>query len=131
MMDEERFTLTTTETSDLYSAINPNASIYPDIYIKITKTDKANQANYIEDLKQQLLLENPEMEELSDNKINTYDAIVFKSNFGTDSNSAIKKFAVIETLVSYYTIETGYFLEAEEGYGARIKALLDTFTINE
>jgi hypothetical protein len=131
MMDEERFALTTTEASDLYSATNPNTSVYPDIYIRITKTEKANQVNYVEDLKQQLLQENPQMKELSDTKINTYDALVFKSNFGTEYNSAIKTVAVIEASTSYYTIETEYFLEAAEGYGARMKALLNTFTINE
>ncbi|MDF2907287.1 MAG: hypothetical protein K0R34_2608 [Herbinix sp.] len=131
MMDEERFALTTTEASDLYSATNPNTSVYPDIYIRITKTEKANQVNYVEDLKQQLLQENPQMKELSDTKINTYDALVFKSNFGTEYNSAIKTVAVIEASTSYYTIETEYFLEAAEGYGARMKALLNTFTFNE
>lgn len=130
-MDEERFTYEATEGSDVYTALNPDASVYPDTYIKITRTDKANQTNYLEDLKQQLLSENPRMEELPGTKLGSYDALVFKSNFGSEYNSAIKKDYVIESDKSYYTIETQYFIEAEEGYGARMKALLDTFVINE
>ena len=71
------------------------------------------------------------MEVLSNSKISTYDAIVFHSVMGTDYNSPIKKIAVIESTQEYYTIETQYFLEAEEGFGARMMALLDTLIIIE
>ena len=130
-MDEERFTYEAREGVDIYTAINPDASVYPDIFIEITKTNKSDQMNYTESLKQLLLEENPQTKELSDQKIGTYDVESFHLNFGNEYNSAIKKVSVVETIAAYYTIETQYFLEAAEGYGARIKALLDTFTLND
>ena len=130
-IDEERFTHEAVEGSDIYSAVNPDNSVYPEIYIKITKTDKSEYNDYKGELKRLLLQENPQAKELSDTKIGTYNAEGFQSNYGNDYNSAIKKVSVIETIVAYYTIETQYFLEAAEGYGARIEALLNTFTINE
>lgn len=130
-MDDERFTYEAQEGSDIYTAVNPDASVYPDVYIKITKTNKIDQIDYLRNLKDLLLKENSQTKEISDQKIGTYDVEGFHLSFGNEYNSAIKKVAVIETIATYYTIETQYFLEAAEGYGARIKALLDTFTIND
>jgi hypothetical protein len=131
LMDEERFTYDAKEGADIYTAATPDASVSPDIYIKITKTTKSDHIDYLGDLKQQLLQENPQTKELSDQKIGAYDVKGFHLSFGNENNSAIKKVAVIETSAVYYTIETQYFLEAAEGYGARIKGLLDTFLIND
>ncbi len=128
-IDEERFTHSDVDGTDVYTAKNPDPSKYPDIYIKISRREKSNESNYLDELKQQLLSENPQLEVLSDSKVSTYDAIVFHSVMGTDYNSPIKKIAVIESDNEYHTIETQYFLEAEEGYGARIMALLDTLIL--
>jgi hypothetical protein len=131
LMDEARFTYESLLGTDIYTAPNPDNSVYPDIYIKITKTDKSDQTDYFEDLKQQLLQVNPQTKELSDAKIGSYDVDSFHLSSGNEYNSAIKKLAVIDTITAYYTIETQYFLEAAEGYGSRIRALLDTFIIND
>ncbi len=130
-MDEERFTYDAMSGYDIFTASNPDPTVYPDIYIKISNIDKITQSNYIEDLNQQLLSENPQLKVLSGTKLGDYDALTFQSNFGTEYNSAIKKVYVIESENGYFTIETQYFLEAEEGYGARIRTLLDTLVMNE
>jgi hypothetical protein len=130
-MDDERFTYEAQEGADIYTAVNPDASVYPDVYIKITKTNKIDQIDYLRNLKDLLLKENSQTKEISDQKIGTYDVEGFHLSFGNEYNSAIKIISVIETIASYYTIETHYFLEAAEGYGARIKALLDTFTLDD
>jgi hypothetical protein len=131
LIDEERFTYEAGKDHDLYSTVNPDKSIYPDIYIKLAKANKADNPEYIEAAKQQLSEENIEIGVLSDIKLGDYDVIGFKSNYGTDYNSAIKNIYIIESEDAFYNIETQIFLEAEEGYGARIKALLDTIKINE
>ncbi len=127
-MDEQRFTYERKENFDLYQTVNPDLSKYPDIYIKISDHDLTDK-DYLTDLEARIMEENPEAEKLDPVQIGTYDAYHFHSVFGEDYNSRINNIYVIEGNDRYYTIEVQYFLEAEEGYGARIAALLDTFTL--
>lgn len=127
-VDEQRFTYERKDGADLYQTANPDSTKYPDIYIKISNHNLSDK-DYLTALEDRILEVNPKAEKPVPVQIGTYDAIHFHSIFGEDYNSKIDNLYVIEGDESYYTIEVQYFLEAEEGYGARIAALLDTFTL--
>ena len=59
-----------------------------------------------------------------------YKAVQLKAKTGSEWNSIIRNYYLIEEKNSVYLIEMQYFTEAAEGYGARMQAMLDTFKIN-
>lgn len=129
-MDEQRFTYERVDDADIYKVINTDTSVYPDIFIRISKTKQSDDNSYLNTLEDKLWKANAKTEKLEPVSLSNYDALHYRSSFGESSDSIIENVYVIETEDDYYTIETQYFLEAEEGYGARIASLLDTFIIN-
>lgn len=133
--DIDRFTVTNDKGIDTFMTENSNPELYPYVFINIeckeysadqqdirgvdlsfydTETGKYLNANSTKDTV----------------KIGTYDAIDFKLIDGSEWNSLVKHYYLITTEQNYYVIQTNYYLEAAEGYGARILAMLDTFEIN-
>lgn len=129
-IDEQRFTYERKDGADLYQVANTVSNKYPDIYIEISNHNLSDK-DYLKTLENRILEANPKAEKPDPVQIGTYDALHFHSAFGEDYNSKIENVYVIEGNDSYYTLEVQYFLEAEEGYGARIAALLDTFTLTQ
>lgn len=130
-MDEQRFSYERIDGADVYKVLQVATSAYPDIFIKISKTDQTDDYNYLKALEDSQKNANSKVEKLDPVSLGTYDAVHYRSSFGDTSDSIIENVYVIEVEKSYYTIETQYFLEAEEGYGARIASLLETFTLTE
>jgi hypothetical protein len=135
--DVDRFTVTSENGTDTYMAENMNPDLYTYVFINITRSE------YVDGKKTELPIGNLYVDDselnktLSTNypndnvKINDYDAIHFKSIEGDDWNSLVKHVYIIPLEKNYYTITTHYFLEASEGYGVRIKAMLDTLVFEE
>lgn len=129
-MDEQRFAYERVDGADIYKVPNSGTSVYPDIFLRISKTKQSDDNSYLNILEDKLWKANAKTEKLEPVSISKYDALHYRSSFGESSDSIIENIYVIETEDDYYTIETQYFLEAEEGYGARIASLLDTITLN-
>ena len=130
-VDEQRFVFERIDDADIYKVLQTDTSAYPDIFIKISKTVQSEDKNYLKTLEDRLKKENPKAEKLDPVSLGTYTAIHYHSSFGEASDSILKNIYVVETELDYFTIETQYFLEAEEGYGARIASLLETFRLNQ
>jgi hypothetical protein len=128
--DIDRFTVTSEDGFDYYRTENSDSTKYPDIYIKIGRIDKASDTDYISQKREALLLENPDYNESTDVKLGDYNTTQFSLTTGKGWNSIIKNIYLLETDTSYYSIETQCFQEALEGYGARMEAILDTFSVN-
>ncbi|MFT4143485.1 MAG: hypothetical protein QM644_03435 [Mobilitalea sp.] len=136
--DVDRFTITSENGIDTFMAENPDPELYPYVFINVTrseykgeKTDLStgdnNLAVFDEYSKQTLSTNAPK-----DNvKLGDYDAIHFQVIDGDQWNSLVRHIYLIRFDKTYYVIETNYFLEASEGYGARIKAMLDTIVFEE
>ncbi len=133
--DAARFTVTSENGIDTFMAENPNPDIYPYVFINITKSEYTKEKRdlrgiiyvYDEATNQTLFTDSPK-----DNvKIGAYDAVHFEVIDGNEWNSLVKHIYLITFEKNYYVIETNYFLEASEGYGTRIEAMLDTLIIDE
>lgn len=136
--DVDRFTVTSKNGIDTFMAENLDPELYPYIFINITKSKyKGEKADlsigdhnlyvYDEYSKQTLSTSTPK-----DNvKLGDYDAIHFEVIDGDEWNSLVRHIYLIRFDKTYYVIETNYFLEASEGYGARIKAMLDTIAFDK
>lgn len=134
--DMDRFTVTSEDGTDTYMAENINPEIYPYVFMRITRSHYINGEKpdligklYVDDnyINQTFTTNSPE-----DNiKIGDYDAVHFSYIDGDKWNSLVKNVYIIALEKYYYVIETNYFLEASEGYGVRINAMLDTIMIEE
>lgn len=150
--DKDRFTVSSKYDVDSFIAENPDPEIYPYVYIKISKlpisasyligtisgefsTEKPKDSDWTEvyDENNNVIgYSSPKKYEIAQQdtvKLGDYEVEHYKVQEGTDWNSAIRNFYFIKKDQNIYRIETQYFLEAEEGYGARISAMLDTFSL--
>lgn len=135
--DVDRFTVTSDNGIDTFMAENINPEIYPYIFISITRSEyldgekvdsHAGQLHVYDEETDKILQTNYPKDNV---KIGDYDAIHFEVIDGSQWNSLVKHIYIIDFEENYYVIETNYFLEASEGYGVRIKAMLDTIVIED
>ncbi|NLO09005.1 MAG: hypothetical protein GX129_03945 [Clostridiales bacterium] len=133
--DIDRFTVTSENGIDTYMAENINPELYPYVFVNIYKSkfDDGNR-DFSGDLKlfdkasnETVTFSSP-MENV---KLGNYDAIHYEYIHGNQWNSLVRHIYVISLENDYYVIHTNYFLEASEGYGVRIEAMLDTIVIEE
>lgn len=129
--DTDRFKLSGKEDIDIYQAENPNPDMYPFVYMNISKVVETEFDKYTEVFHKKLKQEQNEVERKDDIKIGEYNGVQLIVRTGNEWNSAVRKYYIIDDEDSVYLIETQYFVEAEEGYGARMSAMLDTFKITK
>lgn len=150
--DKDRFTVSSKDGVDSFIAENPDPEVYPYVYVNISKlpidtsfqisivsgdfsTEKPKDSDWtkVYDKNNNVIgYASPKKYEKAQQdtvKLGDYVAEHYLIPEGTDWNSAIRNYYYIKTDYNIYQIETQYFLEAEEGYGARISAMLDTFTL--
>lgn len=125
--DSDRFTISSENETDSYIAANPDPELYPYVYVTISKV--TDTKDNIPSLSNGNLVGISAITRLNDTIIGEYDAQHYKAITGSDWNSIIRNYYIITTDIDSYVIETQYFLEAEEGFGARISAMLHTFKI--
>lgn len=136
--DVDRFTVTSENGMDTFMAENLDPELYPYVFINITrseykgeKTDLSigdNNLSVYDEYSKQTLSTNAPKDNV---KLGDYDAIHFEVIDGDQWNSLVRHIYLIRFDKIYYVIETNYFLEASEGYGARIKAMLDTIVFEK
>lgn len=129
LYDIERFTFAKEDGADLYYTENPNPDIYPFVYINILRVDDVSIKDYLAQRKDALSQQISNVQQFDQVKVGSSEAVMLKAVAGTDWNSVIRNMYFIQDGDSIIEIQTQYFLEAEEGYGARISALLDTFAL--
>lgn len=129
MYDVDRFEFSDKDGSDTFVAENPDPAIYPYVYVSIHHIENKTSAAYIKELSDTLSKNSLKSEITSDVSIGNYKGTKISAKAGTEWNSIIRNYYIIEDGTSIYTIESQYFLEAAEGYGARIHAMLNTFEI--
>ncbi len=121
--DIDRFTVTSNDEGDSFTAENPDLEVYPYVYLNINR-----QALTTEDKKAAISIPKNAsgIEEVT---IGEYKAKHYKVTDGTEWNSTITEFYTITDNQYVYEISLQYFTEAAEGYGARLRAMLSTFKL--
>lgn len=135
--DSDRFDYSgTDEEIDSFIAKNSDPGVYPYIYLNISlldvsKTDQPNPPEKAYDPTKTSItgIDGGIADYVDTVKINDYEAYHYKYKAGDEWNSIIRNYYVIEAEEHQYMIETQYFLEAAEGFGARMAVMLDTFTL--
>ncbi|ROR31814.1 hypothetical protein EDD66_101433 [Mobilisporobacter senegalensis] len=130
--DESRFKYSSSEGSDSFMAENPDPEIYPYVYLNISRVEeKTTLDKYTKEMKEALSHGYKSVEQLPDTTIgNNYKAVHLKAKSGNKWNSSVRELYLLESEGSIYMVEKQYFVEAEEGYGARMHAMIDTFKFN-
>jgi hypothetical protein len=128
--DAERFKHTTEGDVDSFAADNTDPAIYPYIYVNISKVKDITAREYSDKIiTESETAKNQNIETTTSTIGKNYDCTQITLQAGREWNSVIRNYYIIETDNTLYLIETQSFLEAEEGYGARIQAMLNTFYI--
>lgn len=132
--DVDRFTLSSEDEKDTFMAENSNPEIYPYVYFTIGRNEYTGDE--IDFYDSDLHLRDDETgKDLVANakedtvKIGEYEAIHWQLIDGKEWNSLVKNYYYIRGEKYYYWLQTNYFLEASEGFGTRISAMLDTLVI--
>lgn len=126
------FQRTTEGNADSFAADNKDPALYPYVYVNISKPEGDSAADYAGKLTAELKGSSAyqSVETTNNEKIgDQYNAIKITAQAGNEWNSVIRNYYVTESSDTVYQIETQYFLEAEEGYGSTMKAMLSTFFI--
>lgn len=129
MYDADRFEYSDKDGSDTFVAENPDPAIYPYVYLSINHIENKSASDYAKELSDMLSKSSLKSEITEDASIGNYTGTIITARAGSEWNSVIRNYYIIENGTSIYTLESQYFLEAAEGYGARIHAMLDTFKI--
>jgi hypothetical protein len=111
--DIERFKVSNKDGADIYMAENSNPDLYPYVYMSVSESKMPNTIN-------------PEQ-----TKIGNYDAKYAIVTEGKKWNSKVTEYYEVTVGYMTYLIELHYYLEASEGYGARLRAMLNTFRVGE
>lgn len=130
--DSEKFKRETQEKTDSFLAENSDPTIYPYNYINISRLEDTTAKKYSKELYNRLLKDGLKKVSITDNTEIGQDSLksaMVSVQTGDKWDSVIRNYYVIERAGKVFLIETQFYLDAQEGYGARIKAMLDTFYI--
>lgn len=144
VFDPERFTVTSYSSGiDSYEADNPNPDLYPYVFLTISQYDAPpEEKDALSEVENDAPIDKDKLvwdsikvdsldgymnaEYMGDVKIGDYTAKHYKTLNGSEWNSVVKNYYQITYGKYIYLIDIQYFLEAAEGYGARIMAMLNT-----
>ncbi|MDF2513410.1 MAG: hypothetical protein K0S04_3276 [Herbinix sp.] len=129
MYDADRFEYSEKDGADTFVAENPDPAIYPYVYVSIKQLENKSASDYVKELSDTISKNGLKSEKTTDASIGNYKGTIIRAKAGSEWNSIIRNYYIIENGTSIYSIEAQYFLEAAEGYGARIQAMLNTFEI--
>lgn len=129
--DTERYELAAESGIDSYMADNPDPDVYPFVFLNISRSENTTIEDYADQLEKEIFAQKisysrHEYKEIGEQK---NKAIYFRTQSGTKWNSIIREYYIIQDETDIILIETQFFLEAEEGHGARFSAMIDTFKI--
>ncbi|HHV12958.1 MAG TPA: hypothetical protein GXX75_22045 [Clostridiales bacterium] len=127
MYDVDRFEYSKKDGSDTFVAENPDPAIYPYVYLSINRLENKSTSDYVKELSDTLSKSGLKSETTTDASIGKYKGTIITARAGSEWNSIIRNYYIIENGTAVYILEAQYFLDAAEGYGARIHAMLNTF----
>ncbi len=128
--DIDRFVFTNDDGRDNYMAENVNPEIIPYVYVSISRIKGTDAKEYLNQLEDSLKEENKDVK--INEPIDLSDQVRAEHIYvraGLEWNSAIRNFYIIDLADDILLIETQFFVEAEEGYGARIHYMLETLRL--
>lgn len=117
---------------DSFATDNSDPALYPYVYVNINKIDDVSVDDYAAKLSKELKHSSvyKSVDTTNDETLgNNYSAIRITAQAGNEWNSVIRNYYIAKVSDAVYQIETQYFVEAEEGYGSIMKAMLNTFNI--
>ncbi|MDD3413323.1 MAG: hypothetical protein PHY47_04920 [Lachnospiraceae bacterium] len=127
--DSDNYKYSDKDGVDYFIVDNSDPAIYPDIYLCINNLKDKSASDYLEKLSETLSANGFQSEITKDASIGDYKGTIVTAQSGLEWNSIIRNYYIIENDTSIYTIEAQYFVEASEGFGSRIQAMLNTFKI--
>lgn len=142
--DPERFTVTNENGIDSYMAANSNPDLYPYVYLNISRYDIPTEGEALDNTSSKpnwhkvtkgsvtgyIRADIAEEESYDIVSIGEKEAFHHTMKEGTEWNSVVRDYYVLTTSDSIYLLEVQNFLEAQEGFGARILSMLKTFVLN-
>lgn len=129
MYDVDRFEYSDKDRVDTFIAKNADPEIYPYVYVSVSHIENKSASDFTKELTGRVSRKDIRPEVGTETPIGKYTGAALTIRDGTEWNSLIHNYYMIEDGTSLYVIEAQCFLEAEEGYGARIQAMLDSFEI--
>lgn len=127
--DSDRLKYSKKDGIDCFIKDNADPAIYPNVYLCINHLKDKNASDYVKKLSDTLSANGFKTEIKMDASIGNYKGTILTAKAGSEWNSIIRNYYIIEKGTSMYTIETQYFVDAAEGFGVRIQAMLNTFKI--
>lgn len=129
MYDVDRFEYSDKDRVDTFIAKNADPEIYPYVYVSVSHIENKSASDFMEKLISRVSRKDRRPEVVKEIPIGKYTGATLTVRDGSEWNSLIHNYYIIEDGTSIYVVEAQYFLEAEEGYSARIQAMLDSFEI--
>lgn len=127
--DSDNYKYSDKEGVDCFIVDNSDPATYPDVYLCVNNLKDHSASDYLEKLTDTLSSDGFKSEIIKDASIGNYKGTIVNAQAGSEWNSTIRNYYIIENGTSIYTIEAQYFVEASEGFGSRIQAMLNTFKI--
>lgn len=110
------------------TAIDVDTTATPNVFISVSKSEYSFDET-VEGLKAQAFTEDI-VESETVIGLEEYTATLLEMREGTSGISRVANFYVVENNGQVYIVEEDYFVEAEEGFGARLDMMLGTITFN-
>ncbi len=129
MYDVDRFEYSDKDRVDTFIAKNADPEIYPYVYVSVSHIENKSASDFTKELTGRVSKKDIKPEVATEIPIGKYTGAALTVRDGSEWNSLIHNYYIIEDGTSIYVVEAQYFLEAEEGYSARIQAMLDSFEI--
>lgn len=127
--DADRFQYSDKDGADTFIAENPDPAIYPYVYLTIKYHENKTVSEYAKEISDQLSQNDFKVSKENKSGMEKNEGVILTAISGKEWNSIVRKYYIIQEGTSIYVFEAQYFLEAAEGYGARIHAMINTFEV--
>lgn len=125
-IDPERYIFTTAEKEDKLTPIDELPEGYPEVNLTFLYVNNQTPESVMEDMKQEYLMP------LEENTVAApMNALTLHGTNGEQPDSEVVTIYMIEALEGTLLITEKYFLEAQEGHGARFEQMLETIEIRK
>lgn len=130
-IDEERYTMSKNNVSDVITPLYPVPENYPDVSMEIKQLPDDKPKDYILQLEKELKKDFPELREIETVSEPVSGYLLHGAAGNEASSRIVHAYVISNAKEGSYVITENYFLEAAEGHGARFSAMLESFEIVE
>ncbi|PID04148.1 hypothetical protein CSV67_01355 [Sporosarcina sp. P2] len=125
-IDPERYTFENGEKEDKLTPIAKTPTDYPEVHMTFLYLEDQTPENVKEDVKQEYRMP------LEEKTISApVHALSLQGTAGEKSDSEVVTIYIIEVKGGILLIKENYFLEAQEGHGARFEQMLETLEVRK